>query len=232
MQANVLVIDDDIELCQLIKKCLEKEGISADLAHKGTDGLMQAFEKQYQLIVLDIMLPEMNGFDVVTELRKTSSVPVLMLTAKNSEVDKVSGLRLGADDYLTKPFNINEFIARVHSLIRRYTTLNNSNKAIEEPLYFKGLIINASKRIIIVNGDEVSLTSKEFDLLYFLALHKGQVFTKKQLYSNVWKDEYAFDDSNLMSFISKLRRKLEPDINNPTYIQTVWGVGYRFSQEV
>lgn len=232
MQANVLVIDDDIELCQLIKKCLEKEGISADLAHKGTDGLRQAFEKQYQLIVLDVMLPEMNGFDIVTELRKTSSVPVLMLTAKDSEVDKVSGLRLGADDYLTKPFNINEFIARVHSLIRRYTTLNNSSKAIEEPLYFKGLIINASKRIIIVNGDEVSLTGKEFDLLYFLALHKGQVFTKKQLYSNVWKDEYAFDDSNLMSFISKLRRKLEPDINNPTYIQTVWGVGYRFSQEV
>lgn len=232
MQANVLVVDDDIELCQLIKKCLEKEGISADLAHKGTYGLRQAFEKQYQLIVLDVMLPEMNGFDIVTELRKTSSVPVLMLTAKDSEVDKVSGLRLGADDYLTKPFNINEFIARVHSLIRRYTTLNNSSKAIEEPLYFKGLIINASKRIIIVNGDEVSLTGKEFDLLYFLALHKGQVFTKKQLYSNVWKDEYAFDDSNLMSFISKLRRKLEPDINNPTYIQTVWGVGYRFSQEV
>lgn len=232
MQANVLVIDDDIELCQLIKKCLEKEGISADLAHKGTFGLRQAFEKQYQLIVLDIMLPEMNGFDIVTELRKTSSVPILMLTAKNSEVDKVSGLRLGADDYLTKPFNINEFIARVHSLIRRYTTLNNYNKAVKEPLYFKGLIINASKRIIIVNGAEVSLTGKEFDLLYFLALHKGQVFTKKQLYSNVWKDEYAFDDSNLMSFISKLRRKLEPDINNPTYIQTVWGVGYRFSQEV
>ncbi|GLC30521.1 response regulator transcription factor [Clostridium omnivorum] len=232
MQANILVIDDDIELCQLIKKCLEKEGISADLAHKGTYGLRQAFEKQYQLIVLDVMLPEMNGFDIVTELRKTSSVPVLMLTAKDSEVDKVSGLRLGADDYLTKPFNINEFIARVHSLIRRYTTLNNSSKAIEEPLYFKGLIINASKRIIIVNEDEVSLTGKEFDLLYFLALHKGQVFTKKQLYSNVWKDEYAFDDSNLMSFISKLRRKLEPDINNPTYIQTVWGVGYRFSQEV
>lgn len=232
MQANVLVVDDDIELCQLIKKCLEKEGINADLAHKGTDGLRQAFEKQYQLIVLDVMLPEMNGFDIVTELRKTSSVPVLMLTAKDSEVDKVSGLRLGADDYLTKPFNINEFIARVHSLIRRYTTLNNSSKAIEEPLYFKGLIINASKRIIIVNEDEVSLTGKEFDLLYFLALHKGQVFTKKQLYSNVWKDEYAFDDSNLMSFISKLRRKLEPDINNPTYIQTVWGVGYRFSQEV
>lgn len=232
MQANVLVIDDDIELCQLIKKCLEKEGIITDLAHKGTNGLRQAFEKQYQLIVLDIMLPEMNGFDIVTELRKTSSVPVLMLTAKNSEVDKVSGLRLGADDYLTKPFNINEFIARVHSLIRRYTTLNNSSKAIEESLYFKGLIINASKRIIVVNGDEVSLTGKEFDLLYFLALHKGQVFTKKQLYSNVWKNEYAFDDSNLMSFISKLRRKLEPDINNPTYIQTVWGVGYRFSQEV
>lgn len=232
MIANVLVIDDDIELCQLLKRCLEKEGFDADLAHKGTDGLRQAFEKHYQLIVLDIMLPEMNGFDVVTELRKTSPVPVLMLTAKGSEIDKVSGLRLGADDYLTKPFNINKFIARVHSLIRRYTTLNSSNKDIEKPLHFKGLVIDAVKRLIIVNGAEVNLTGKEFDLLYFLALHKGQVFTKKQLYSNVWKDEYAFDDSNLMSFISKLRRKLEPDINNPIYIQTVWGVGYRFSHEV
>lgn len=232
MQANILIIDDDIELCQLLKKCVEKDGITADLAHSGVDGLMQAFQKHYQLIVLDIMLPEMNGFDVITALRKTNSVPVLMLTARDNEVDKVSGLRLGADDYLTKPFNINEFIARVHSLIRRYTLFNNYNKNIEEPLYFKELIIDPVKRLLIVNGTEVSLTGKEFDLLYFLALHKGQVFTKKQLYSSVWKDEYAFDDSNLMSFISKLRKKLEPDVNNPIYIQTVWGVGYRFSQEV
>lgn len=232
MQASILIIDDDIELCKLLKKCVEKEGISADLTHKGTDGLRQAFQKDYQLIVLDIMLPEMNGFDVITELRKTSVVPVLMLTARDSEIDKVSGLRLGADDYLTKPFNINEFVARVQSLIRRYTTLNNPGKASEELLNFKDLTIDASKRLIILNGMEVNLTGKEFDLLYFLALHKGQVFTKKQIYSNVWKDEYAFDDSNLMAFISKLRRKIEPDMDNPSYIQTVWGVGYRFSQEV
>lgn len=232
MKANILIVDDDRELCRLLKKCVEKEGITADLVYNGADGLKKAFEKQYQLIVLDVMLPEMNGFEVITELRKTNSVPVLMLTAKDSEIDKVSGLRLGADDYLTKPFNINEFVARVQSLIRRYTKLNNFNKTEQELIHFKGLTIYAEKRLVIVNENEVNLTGKEFDLLYFLAIHKGQVFTKKQLYSNVWKDEYAFDDSNLMAFISKLRKKLEPSPDESIYIQTVWGVGYRFSQEV
>lgn len=231
MQNNILIIDDDIELCQLLKKCLGKEGIDADFSNNGMDGLKQASQRRYYLIVLDVMLPEMNGFDVLTNLRKTSIVPVLMLTAKDSEIDKVSGLRLGADDYLTKPFSINEFVARVESLIRRYTTLNNSNN-IDKLLCLKGIIIDAKNRTVTVDGNVVDLTGKEFDLLYFLASNKGQVFTKKQIYSHVWKDEYAFDDSNVMSYMSKLRKKIELDVDKPIYIQTVWGVGYRFSQEV
>jgi DNA-binding response OmpR family regulator len=232
VQSNILIVDDDIELCQLLKKCLGKEGITADLAHKGTDGLKQVSQGCYHLVVLDVMLPEISGFVILTELRKTNPVPVLMLTAKDSELDKVSGLRLGADDYLTKPFNINEFVARVQSLIRRYTTLNNLNEPKSELLYFKELIIDANKRTVVMGGNEVVLTGKEFDLLYFLASHKGQVFTKKQIYSHVWNDEYAFDDSNIMSYMSKLRKKIETDVDKPVYIQTVWGVGYRFNQEV
>lgn len=232
MQNNILIIDDDTDLCQLLKKCLEKESIHADVANIGTDGLKQASQRSYYLIVLDVMLPEMNGFDVLANLRKTSTVPVLMLTAKDSEIDKVSGLRLGADDYLTKPFSINEFVARVESLIRRYTTLNNSNKHTDKLLFLKGISIDTKNRIVTVGGKVVDLTGKEFDLLYFLASNRGQVFTKKQIYSHVWKDEYAFDDSNVMAYMSKLRKKIEPDLDKPIYIQTVWGVGYRFSQEV
>jgi len=232
MDRTVLIIDDDKELCNLLRKCLENEGMTAQLAHSGSDGLKQALNGDYHLIVLDIMLPEMNGFDVLSELRKTNPVPVLMLTAKDSELDKVSGLRLGADDYLTKPFSINEFIARTHSLIRRYTTLNNHPNSTERSLHFKGLNIDSNNRTVEVGGIAVELTGKEFDLLYFLASHKGQVFTKKQIYRQVWNDDYAFDDNNVMSYMSKLRKKIEVDADKPIYIQTVWGVGYRFSQEV
>ncbi|OPJ64632.1 response regulator transcription factor [Clostridium oryzae] len=229
---RILIVDDDIELCRLIKKCIESEGMKADTVNAGFEGLKKALEEEYHLIVLDVMLPEMNGFDILMEIRKQKSVPVLMLTAKDSEIDKVSGLRMGADDYLTKPFSINEFAARVHSLIRRYTTLNSSGQLeAGEVLAFKEFKIDVSKRIVTIEDEIIELTAKEFDLLYFLASHKGQVFTKKQIYSQVWKEEYAFDDNNLMAYMSKLRKKLEKDVANPAYIQTVWGVGYRFSQE-
>jgi DNA-binding response OmpR family regulator len=153
-----------------------------------------------------------------------------MLTAKGEEIDKVTGLRLGADDYLTKPFSINELMARVQSLIRRYTTFNQT--ATPDILSFKGLLIDKGDRTVKSDGDSVELTGKEFDLLLFLASSKGRVFTKKQIYTQVWNDEYAFDDNNIMSFISKLRKKIEPDPESPIYILTVRGVGYRFSGEV
>ena len=231
MNKKILIIDDDKELCRLLKKCMENEGLSVQIAYTGPEGLKLEVNN-YHIIVLDIMLPEMNGFDVLTEIRKRSSVPVLMLTAKDSEVDKVSGLRLGADDYLTKPFSINEFMARVQSLIRRYTILNNRSYPEEKCLYFKGLTINPKSRTVMVDKNIVGLTGKEFDLLYFLASHKGQVFTKKQIYNQVWSNDYSFDDSNIMAYISKLRKKVERNADMPIYIQTVWGVGYRFNQEV
>ena len=177
------------------------------------------------------MMPDLDGFQVLQQVRQTSNVPVLMLTAKSGEEDKVSGLRMGADDYLTKPFSINELMARVNSLIRRYTLFNPVSGLETDCMTFQGMTIDNLNRLVLMNGVQVELTGKEFDLLSFLASNKGKVFTKKQIYIHVWQEEYAFDDSNIMSFISKLRKKIEPDPEHPFYILTVRGVGYRFNGE-
>lgn len=232
MKNHILIIDDDTELCRLIKKYLENENYKVSMKHSGQDGMSEALNQEYLLIILDVMLPEINGFDVLSGIRKHSAVPVLMLTAKDSEVDKISGLRLGADDYLTKPFSMNELVARVQSLIRRYTTLNGQRESGQCNLEMGTLSINQQTREVFVSGNSVELTAKEFDLLYFLASYRGQVFTKKQIYSNIWQDEYTFDDNNIMVHIRRLRKKIEPIPESPIYIQTVWGVGYKFCREV
>ncbi len=231
MSSKILIIDDDTELCTLMKKCTAQEGLEADVAHTGKSGLSKIENQKdiYCLIILDLMLPGMNGFQVLSEIRKSSMVPVLMLTAKGDEIDKVTGLRLGADDYITKPFSINELMARIDSLIRRYTTFNQTATA--DVLNFKQMVIDKDNRSVCVNGVSIDLTGKEFDLLLFLAFNKGRVFTKKQIYTHVWENDYAFDDNNIMSFISKLRKKIEPDADHPFYILTVHGVGYRFNRE-
>lgn len=229
---NVLIIDDDKELCALMTKCVEQENLSAIVANNGIKGLRLIDESKdsCSLIILDVMLPDIDGFQILKKIRDTSNIPVLMLTAKSNEEDKVFGLRLGADDYLTKPFSINELMARVNSLIRRYTTLNPFT-ADTDNILLKDMVIDKLNRTVSVKDIPVSLTGKEFDLLLFLASNKGRVFTKKQIYSQVWEEEYAFDDSNIMSFISKLRKKIEPDPDHPFYILTVRGVGYRFNKE-
>ena len=230
---TVLIIDDDKELCSLMKKCVEQENLSALVAHGGVEGLRLANENRSNcsLVILDVMMSDIDGFQVLRKIRETSNVPVLMLTAKSDEEDKVSGLRLGADDYLTKPFSLNELMARVNSLIRRFTTLNPTSTINPDILTLKDMVIDKENRIVSINAVPVDLTGKEFDLLYFLASNKGRVFTKKQIYTQVWEEEYAFDDNNIMSFISKLRKKVEPDPDHPFYILTVRGVGYRFNME-
>ena len=229
---KVLIIDDDKELCALMKKCIEQEKLSAVTVYNGIEGvrLIDENKDSYSLIILVVMLPDIDGFQILQKIRDTSNIPVLMLTAKSSEEDKVFGLRLGADDYLTKPFGINELLARVNSLIRRYTTLNPFTADIDS-ISLKDMVIDKLNRTVTVKDIPVLLTGKEFDLLLFLASNKGRVFTKKQIYSQVWEEEYAFDDSNIMSFISKLRKKIEPDPDHPFYILTVRGVGYRFNKE-
>ena len=230
---SVLIIDDDKKLCALMKKCIEQENMSALIAYGGAEGLelVSEHDSAYSLIILDVMMPDIDGFQVLQKIRETSNVPVLMLTAKSDEEDKVAGLRMGADDYLTKPFSLNELMARVNSLIRRFTTLNPTSTIDINNLTLKNMVIDKENRIVSINAVPVDLTSKEFDLLYFLASNKGRVFTKKQIYTHVWAEEYAFDDNNIMSFISKLRKKIEPDPEHPFYILTVRGVGYRFNKE-
>ena len=231
MKQKILIIDDDIELGVLLKKYLESEGYYVSIKHDGNEGLSDALTTQYQLIVLDVMLPNKNGFDVLTDLRKSSKAPVIMLTAKDSEVDKILGLRLGADDYLVKPFSMNEFVARVQSIIRRYTDFggDDSSESISM-LTMENLSIDPSTREVMVFGVQTELTAKEFDLLYFLAKNSGRVFTKKQIYSAVWKEDYAFDDNNIMVHIRRLRKKIELNPEQPELIQTVWGVGYKFDE--
>ena len=217
----------------LNEKCVEQENLSAVVAHGGLEGLRLLEENKdaCSLIILDVMMPDMDGFQVLQKIREKNNVPVLMLTAKSDEEDKVSGLRLGADDYLTKPFSINELMARIHSLVRRYTTLNPIAGNVAATMLLKDMVIDKVNRTVTVQNLLVELTGKEFDLLVFLASNKGRVFTKKQIYTQVWAEEYAFDDSNIMSFISKLRKKIEPNPEHPFYIQTVRGVGYRFNKE-
>ncbi|WP_343082862.1 response regulator transcription factor [Blautia producta] len=233
---RILIIDDDRELCALMKKCVEQEKLSAVTANCGAEGLRLFDENKnssiLSLVILDVMMPDIDGFQVLKKIRETSNVPVLMLTAKSGEEDKVSGLRLGADDYLTKPFSISELMARVNSLIRRYTTFNNTAfTANEGCITLQGMVIDKANRMVSIDDIPIELTGKEFDLLSFLASNKGRIFTKKQIYTQVWEQEYAFDDNNIMSFISKLRKKIEPNPERPFYILTVRGVGYRFNKE-
>ena len=229
---KILVVDDESRMRKLVKDFLGREGYQVLEAGDGMEA-MEVFydEKDIALIILDVMMPDMNGFQVLQKIREKNNVPVLMLTAKSDEEDKVSGLRLGADDYLTKPFGINELMARVNSLIRRYTTLNPVTGNEAATMLLKDMVIDKINRTVTVQNLPVDLTGKEFDLLLFLASNKGRVFTKKQLYTQVWTEEYDFDDNNLMAFISKLRKKIEPNPEQPFYIQTVRGVGYRFNKE-
>lgn len=231
MQENILVIDDDVDLCRLLKDNLEMEGYNVDTAYDGMSGLNKFKNMKYHMVVLDLMLPLKNGYEVLSSIRAESYVPILILTAKDSEGDKVSGLRMGADDYLTKPFSNSEFLARVLALLRRYTTFHSgtsSNKSITAG----NIVIDILKREVYKGKDQIELTAKEFDLLLFLAGNQGQVFTKKQIYYQVWKDAYAFDDNNIMVHIRRLRKKIEDNPENPQYILTVWGVGYKFGDKL
>ena len=232
-KVKILVVDDESRMRKLVRDFLTRQNYEVLEAADGEEALDIFYkDKAIALLILDVMMPDMNGFQVLQKIREKNNVPVLMLTAKSDEEDKVSGLRLGADDYLTKPFGINELMARVNSLIRRYTTLNPVAGSEAATMLLKDMVIDKVNRTVTLQNLPVELTGKEFDLLVFLASNKGRVFTKKQIYTQVWAEEYAFDDSNIMSFISKLRKKIEPNPEQPFYIQTVRGVGYRFNKEV
>lgn len=228
---RVLIIDDDRELCALVQRALVAAGVDADCCHSGQSGLLRMEGRDYQLVILDVMMPGFDGFDTLEKIRARSCVPVLMLTAKGDGASKVRGLRAGADDYLPKPFDLEELSARVLALIRRYTCLNRGLGGGESPIRFSGLSIDPDARVVQTAGGPIELPPKEFDLLLLLARNQGRVLTKQRIYEEVWGEPYAYDDSTIMAIVSRLRKKIEPDQSHPSYIQTVRGVGYRFSGE-
>ena len=228
---RVLIIDDDRELCALVQRSLVTAGVDADCCHSGQSGLLHMEGRDYQLVILDVMMPGFDGFDTLEKIRARSCVPVLMLTAKGDGASKVRGLRAGADDYLPKPFDLEELSARVLALIRRYTCLNRGLGGGESPIRFSGLSIDPDARVVQTAGGPIELPPKEFDLLLLLARNQGRVLTKQRIYEEVWGEPYAYNDSTIMAIVSRLRKKIEPDQSHPSYIQTVRGVGYRFSRE-
>ncbi|WP_077603560.1 response regulator transcription factor [Oceanobacillus sojae] len=229
---QILIADDEKEIRDLLKKYLDREQYQIDLAVNGEDALQLFDKKQYHLVILDLMMPKLDGIEVCRRLRAKTNVPIMMLTAKDQEVDKLLGLGLGADDYITKPFSIHEVVARVKALLRRSFIRENDDSFLEKTsIIFKDLTINLKNYTLTIAGKEILLTAKEFELLKFFASHPEQVFTKTQLFRNVWGSDFIEDDNTVMVHIRKLRKKIEADPSNPRFIQTVWGIGYKFVGE-
>ena len=229
---RILIADDDKEIRNLLKIYLERELYMVDTAINGDEALQLFNQNNYNLVILDLMMPKVDGIEVCRKLRDKTNVPILMLTAKDHEVDKILGLGIGADDYITKPFSIHEVIARVKALLRRFLVLgSDANIQKKTTLTFKGLLIDLNTYTVHTNKEEINLTGKELELLKFFTSNPGQVFTKTQLFRNVWDDNYIEDDNTVMVHIRKLRKKIEVDPSNPKFIQTVWGIGYKFVGE-
>ncbi|SFK01378.1 MULTISPECIES: response regulator transcription factor [unclassified Bacillus (in: firmicutes)] len=229
---RILIADDEKEIRDLLKKYLEREFYTVDIAIDGEEALHLFRQNKYNLVILDLMMPKIDGIEVCKRLREQTNIPILMLTAKDHEVDKILGLSIGADDYITKPFSIHEVVARVKALMRRFLVLGSDANSHEQALLqFKGLTIDFKKYTVTVGAEEISLTAKELELLKFFASSPEQVFTKTQLFRNVWDSNYIEDDNTVMVHIRKLRKKIETDPSNPKFIQTVWGIGYKFVGE-
>ena len=227
---NVLVVEDDKSIADLLEIHLKDMGCKVTKVLDGEAGLKEALSENYDFIVLDLMLPKLDGLEICKEVRrKDIYTPILMLTSKSEEIDKVIGLEVGADDYLTKPFGIREFIARVKAIFRRIEAIqketDNENDIVTGPL-----TIEVSKRKVILDGERIDLTPKEFDLLHLLASHPGRTYTREQLLSLLWGYQYNGYEHTVNSHINRLRSKIESDLSHPKYILTSWGVGYRFNE--
>ncbi|KWU64094.1 MULTISPECIES: response regulator transcription factor [Priestia] len=225
MKDRILIIDDDEQIRNLIAIYLENEGFEALKVSNAVSGLALLEEQEVDLIILDIMMPQMNGIDAAFKIREEKNMPIIMLSAKSEDMDKISGLTAGADDYLTKPFNPLELIARVKSQIRRYKKYNE--RAERDIIQIGDLEINRSTRLVFVRGHEIRLTPKEFDILELLVRHKGTVMSMGKIYEAVWQEDAFKSDNTVMVHITKIREKIEDNPKKPIYIKTIWGVGYR-----
>lgn len=225
---QVLIIEDDNSIAALERDYLQLNGYKVDIEQDGVSGLKKALLGIYDVVVVDLMLPGKDGYEIVKEVRDKFEIPIIIVSAKNEDIDKIRGLGFGADDYLTKPFSPAELVARIKSHIIRYERLSGK-KITLEIISHKAMEIQTDSHKVFVNGKEVLLTTKEYELLVFLASNPNIVFTKDQIFSNIWDEDYCGDTATVAVHIQKLRKKIEKDSGNPDYIETIWGTGYRFN---
>ena len=235
--SKILIIEDEVAIADLEKDYLELSGFEVEIENRGDTGLVRAGDEglktalagDYDLIILDLMLPGMDGFEVCKKIREEKNIPILMVSAKKDDIDKIRGLGLGADDYMTKPFSPSELVARVKAHMARYERLVGTNQKQQNDIVeIRGIRIDKTARRVYVDGVEKTFTTKEFDLLTFLAEHPNHVFTKEELFREIWDMDSIGDIATVTVHIKKIREKIEKDTAKPQYIETIWGVGYRF----
>jgi len=225
---KILIVEDDESIGELLLDYLEINGFSVHICTNGNEGFKKINDEEFDLLILDVMLPGMDGFEILKKIRDEKDVPVLIVSAKKEELDKIHGLRLGADDYITKPFSPGELVARVNAHIAKYERLKNKYSNKVASLTIRGLEIQKDSRRVFVNGREVNLAQKEFDVLLFLAQNPNRVFSKDELFDKVWGLDAIGDVATVTVHIGRIREKIESDPSDPQYIETVWGAGYRF----
>lgn len=226
--AKILIVEDETAIAELERDYLELSGYTVTIAGGGEEGKRAALEEDYDLVILDLMLPGCDGFEICKAIREAKDIPVLMVSAKKDEVDKIRGLGLGADDYMTKPFSPSEMVARVKAHLQRYERLVGSGVRANKIIETRGLRIDKTARRVFVNGEEKQFTTKEFDLLTYLAENPNRVSSKEELFRAIWDMDSVGDIATVTVHIKKVREKIETDTSNPQYIETIWGVGYRF----
>ena len=227
--SKILIIEDEEAIADLEKDYLELSDFQVTIEHDGAKGLKTALKEDFDLIILDLMLPGMDGFEVCKHIReKKDDIPILMVSAKKDDIDKIRGLGLGADDYITKPFSPSELVARVKAHMSRYSRLIGASPQHNDIVEIRGLKIDKTARRVYIDGNEKNFTSKEFDLLTFLAENPNHVYSKEELFKHIWNMESVGDIATVTVHIKKIREKIEYDTSNPQYIETIWGVGYRF----
>jgi len=228
MKKRILIIEDEVSIAELQRDYLEINGYDVDIEKTGDKGLARALKEDFDLIILDLMLPNIDVFEICRRLRESKNIPILMVSARKEDIDKIRGLGLGADDYITKPFSPNELVARVTAHISRYERLVGSNEKKSKTIAVRNLVIDKDARRVWVEGQEVTLTTKEFDLLLFLAENPNRVFSREELFDRIWNMDAVGDVSTVTVHIKKIREKIELDSSKPQYIETIWGIGYRF----
>lgn len=224
---QILIIEDDIDIAELERDYLHLNGYQAEIVQDGLLGLKKAVSGMYDLVVVDLMLPQKDGFEIIKEIRKKLEIPILVVSARSDDIDKIRGLDFGADDYLTKPFSPAELVARIKGHIKRYHRLTGQSGP--ETIQHKSLEIYPAAHKVTVRGTPVQLTTKEYDLLLFLASNPNIVFSKTHIFDTIWGDEYVGDTATVAVHIQKIRKKIEQDPSNPEFIETLWGSGYRFN---